>query len=120
MQYGFACWLTPAQMQEFETWYRLVARDYDGEFYAPWIGGSRVVAFLAPYQYTALGDGYVLSGRLFRTRIDTRVCDAFIDSVFGGILRDDGIASDIVQADLAAPDRIVDDYPLELIVENEC
>ena len=120
MQYAFTCWLTQAQMQDFETWYRIVARDFNGEFYAPWIGGSRVVAFVKPYQFTALGAGYALHGRLIRTRIDTRVCDAFISEVFGGILRDDGISSEIVLCDLAALDRYVDDFPLALIVANEC
>lgn len=120
MQYGFACWFTPAQMQEFETWYRLVARDHDGEFFARWIGGSRVVAFVEPYQYTPLGAGYALVGRVVRTRIDPTACDEFISAVFENLYRDDGVAPDIYRADLAAVDRYVDDFDLRLIVRNEC
>ena len=120
MQFGFTCWLTPAQMQAFEDWYRVVARDHDGEFYAPWVGGARVLALLEPYEYSALGKGYALSVRAIRTRIDERICDAFINAVFGGVLRDDGLSSEILQASLGASDIYADDFPLKLIAENEC
>lgn len=120
MEFGFTCFLTQAQMEEFETWYRTIARDEDGEFYARWIGGSRVVAFVEPYTYEALGKGYALAGRLIRTRIDYSACDAYISAVFGAIYRDDGIAADVYRADLAASDIYKDDYDLSLIVRNEC
>lgn len=118
--YTFSCFLTQEQMQAFEAWYVDVLNNHDGEFYARWIGGSRVVAFSQGYQYEALGSGYVLSGHLVRTRIDTSACDAFINSVFGAIYRDDGKAPDTYRADLAASDVYKDDYPLSLIAANEC
>lgn len=120
MEFMFEIWMTPQQMKEFESWHRTVVRYSDGEFYARWIGGSRVVAFAEPYQYTALGKGYVLQGHVIRTRIDLSACDAFINAVFGNIYRDDGQAADIYRADLAAVDIYKDDYPLKLIAGNEC
>jgi hypothetical protein len=119
-EYSFSVYFTPQQMKDFELWYRDVVRNADGEFYARWIGGSRVVAFIAPYQYSALGIGYVMSGQLVRTRIDPSACDAFIAAIFGAIYIDDGKAADIYQADLAATDIYVDQFPLSLIVANEC
>jgi hypothetical protein len=120
MEFLFSIWFTQVQMQSFEDWYRICVRDHDGEFYARWIGGSRVVAFVEPYTYGALGSGYVMSGHVIRTRIDPRACDEFISAVFGAIYRDDGIAPDIYLADLAATDIYKDDYDLRLIVRNEC
>jgi hypothetical protein len=120
MGFGFTCFFTQQQMQDFETWYTSVARDHDGEFYARWVGGSRVVAFIEPYAYRALGRGYVLDGQLVRTRIDPTACDEFISSVFGAIYRDDGLAPDIYKADLSAVDIYADDFDLGLIVRNEC
>ena len=120
MLYSFRCFFTRAQMQAFEDWYRICARDHDGEFYAQWIGGSRIVAFTEPYRYTPLGAGWALDGRVIRTRIDPSICDAYIDEVFGGILWDDGIAIDIVEADLTATDIVEDDYPLSMIERYEC
>lgn len=119
-EFFFSVFLTPAQMQVFETWYLSAARDHDGEFYARWIGGSRVVAFVSPYSYEALGRGYVLSGHVVRTRIDHTACDAFINLIFGAIYRDDGVSPDIYQADLAAVDIYVDNFDLSLIARNEC
>lgn len=119
-EFTFSVWLTPAQFREFEEWYRYVVRVADGEFYARWIGGSRVVAFIAPYQITAIGQGVAVSGRLVRTRIDITACDAFISSVFTAIYRDDGVSPDIYLADLAATDYYVDQFDLELIAQNEC
>lgn len=119
-EFSFTVWFTKLQMETFEDWYRKVAHFSDGEFYARWIGGSRVVAFVEPYQYTALGDGYVLAGRLMRTRIDTTACDAFISALFTAIYRDNGVAADIYRADLTAADRYVDDFDLDLMARNEC
>lgn len=120
MEYGFECHLTQQQMQDFETWYCAAARDNDGEFYARWIGGSRIVAFVAPYEYQALGTGYRLAGHLVRTRIDPTACDAFINIVFGAIYRDEGTPPDVYRADLAAADIYADDFDLHLIDVNEC
>lgn len=120
MEYSFECHFTQQQMQDFETWYCMVARDHDGEFFAPWIGGSRIVAFIAPYEYRALGTGYRLAGHLVRTRIDPSVCDDFLNAVFGAIYRDDGAASDIYRADLSATDVYADTFDLRLIAANEC
>lgn len=120
MEFLFAVWLTQLQMQTFEDWYRVVIRDYDGEFYARWIGGSRVVAFVEPYSYRALGKGYELQGHVIRTRIDVSACDDFINAVFGNIYRGDFAATDIYRADLAAADIYKDDFSLKLIADNEC
>jgi len=120
MSFVFECWLTPAQMEIFEDWYRLVVLEADGEFYARWIGGSRVVAFAEPYAYSRLGINYVLRGRLITTRIDHSACDAYIDAVYGGILRDDGIAADIVRDDGIAADIVRDDFDLAFMADHEC
>jgi len=120
MEFLFAVWMTQEQMQLFEDWYRVVVRDYGGEFYARWIGGSRVVAFFEPYTYRAVGKGYELQGHVIRTRIDLSACDDFINAIFGNIYRDDGVAPDIYQADLAATDIYKDDFSLKLIADNEC
>ena len=119
-EFFFSVFLTPQQMQIFEGWYLAAVRDSDGEFYARWIGGARVVAFVAPYSYEALGRGYVLTGHVVRTRIDPTVCDEFIGDVFGAIYRDDGVAPDIYRADLAAADIYADSFDLSLIAGNEC
>lgn len=119
-QYEFSCHFTPEQMEEFEAWYRVVARDADGEFYARWIGGSRVVAFIQPYEYTALGAGYVLHARVVRTRIDPSACDEFLIAVFGALYCADLTAPDIYQADLVATDIYGPDFSLQLIADNEC
>lgn len=120
MTFDFSCWLTQPQMRAFEDWYRIVALDHDGEFYARWVGGSRIVAFLAPYRFEALGAGYVLSGELVRTRIDHTVCDAYIGNVFGRIYRDDGDAVDVYRATLSAVDIYRDQFDVWLVAENEC
>ena len=120
MTLSFTCFLTPAQMEAFEDWYTDIARDNDGEFYARWIGGSRVVAFSAPYTLRALGAGWALSGTVVRTRIDITACDAFIESVFGALYRDDGVAPNLYVANLTAVDRYKSDFDLSLIVDNEC
>lgn len=119
-EYFFETWFTAEQMEQFEDWYRGIVRDADGEFYARWIGGARIVAFVEPYQYRALGTGYALTGHLIRTRIDTSACDAYLSSVFGAIYLDDGIAADVYEADLTASDQYVDDYDLQFIADHEC
>lgn len=118
--FSFTCWLTAAQMQEFEEFYRNVIEQHEGEFYARWIGGSRIVAFAQAYQYSALGTGYVLTGTLVRTRIDETACDDFINSVFGNIYRAYLPAIDRYIADLAAVDIYKDDFSLQEIADNEC
>lgn len=121
MQWAFSCWFTAEQMEQFEAWYRDVVKDADGEFYARWLGGGRVVAFSAPYSYTALGTHWVLTGTVIRTRIDHTACDAFFDLVFGNIYRDDGIATDVYADDaFTASDSYIDDFDLQLIADNEC
>lgn len=119
-EFRFACFFTAQQMKEFEAWYRPITFTADGEFYARWIGGSRVVAFIEPYTYKALGAGYILQGHVIRTRIDLTACDAYINAHFGAIYRDDGKAPDIYQADLAATTIYKDDYDLNFIADHEC
>lgn len=120
MNWSFSIWLTQEQQQQFEQWYRNAVETNNGEFYAPWIGRGRVIAFAQAYEYSALGKGWVLSGRVIRTRIDPTICEAHINAVFGAIYRDDGVAPDIYQADITAADIYKDDYPLSLIAANEC
>lgn len=118
-QYEFACVFTAQQMQDFETWYTQVARDHDGEFYARWIGGSRVVAFIEPYRYAALGAHWQLNARVIRTRIDLSACDAFLSAAYGACYRDDGTLPDIYIDDGSA-DIYTDDFDLHYMVRNEC
>lgn len=120
MSWQFTVWFTRAQMQTFEGWYRNVVENYDGEFYAPWIGGHRVVAFNTIYQYAPLGSGYVLSATAIRTRIDHTVCDGLLTEVFGAVYRADLAAVDIYEADLTSADLYQDDFDLDLIADNEC
>jgi len=120
MLFSFRCFFTQAQMQAFEDWYRVCARDHDGEFYAPWIGGSRIVAFIEPYQYAPLGRGWTLSGQLIRTRVDPSICDAYMVEHFTAIYRDDGVSPDIYVADLDATDTFVNNFPLSHIDRYEC
>lgn len=120
MTFGFECWFTPPQMQAFEQWYRDAAVANDGEFYARWIGGSRVVAFIEPYAYGALGSGYVLRGRVVTTRVDPRACDAYLVLMYGDCYRDDGAAADIYQDDGVSADIYRDDYDLRYMVDHEC
>ena len=120
MSYAFSVWFTPEQMEIFEGFYRDAVEENDGEFYAHWIGGSRIVAFGEGYEYAPLGVGYVLSGSVIRTRIDFTICDDFIESVFGAIYRADLEAVDLYVADLAAADIYADDFSLSLIADNEC
>jgi hypothetical protein len=120
MTFTFAVEMTREQMEIFEGFYRDALENHDGEFYARWIGGGRIVAFSGPYQYVPLGVGWVLSGTLIRTRIDESACDEFIESVFGDIYRADLTAPDIYEADLAATEIYADDFSLQLIADNEC
>jgi len=120
MSFSFAAGFSREQMEIFEEFYRDSIENHDGEFYARWIGGSRVVAFVAPYQYVPLGVGWILSGSLIRTRIDETACDEFIESVFGSIYRADLAAPDIYEADLSGSDIYADDFSLQLIADNEC
>lgn len=121
MSWTFTLWLTtPLQMETFEGFYRDCIEENDGEFYAPWIGGSRVVAFREPYTYAPIGAGWSLTCTVVRTRIDATACDDFISAHFGAIYRDELNATDIYQADLTAVDRYVDDFDLAAIAANEC
>ena len=121
MTWSFTVWLTtPDQMDTFEEFYRDSLENHDGEFYAPWIGGSRVVAFSEAYSYAPIGAGWSLSCTVVRTRIDATVCDEFIAETFGAIYRADLAAADTYRADLAAVDSYVDDFDLSMIVDNEC
>lgn len=119
-EYAFSVQFTAQQMQDFESWYRDVVKYADGEFYARWIGGDRVVAFMAPYTYSAFGAGYLLSGQLIRTRIDPSACDDYLGAMFGHIYVDDGHSPDIYQADLAAVDVYENNFPPEWLVAYEC
>lgn len=120
MGFSFTMYLTREDMEIFEGFYRDVLENYNGEFYARWIGGSRVVAFSQPYEYSALGEGWTLVGRCVRTRIYEAACDEFIESIFGNIYRADLAAPDIYQADLAAVDIYSADFSLQMIRDNEC
>jgi len=120
MSWSFTCGFTKEEQELFEEFYRDCLENHDGEFYARWIGGGRVVAFGEPYNYAPLGSGWALSGRLVRTRIDETACDDHIISVFGAIYRADLAALDLYQADLAAVDIYADDFDLQLIADNEC
>jgi hypothetical protein len=120
MSWQFSVGFSREQHQIFEDFYRDCVENHDGEFYARWIGGSRVVAFSEAYEFVPLGTGWRLSGRLVRTRIDESACDAFIESIFGAIYRADLTEPDIYQADLTALDIYADDFPLQMIADNEC
>ena len=120
MAWTFSVVMTPEQMEIFEGWYTDLVENHDGEFYARWIGGSRVVAFSQAYEYRPLGRGYILSGNVFRTRIDHSVCDAYLSTVFTAIYRAELGAVDHYVASLGAVDRYVGDWPLTLIASSEC
>jgi hypothetical protein len=120
MSYAFVVWLTPLQFETFEEFYRDAIENHDGEFYAPWIGGARVVAFGEAYDAVPIGASVALSGILIRTRIDPGICDAILNEVFGAIYRADLAAPDIYQADLTAVDVYADNFDLQLIADNEC
>ena len=119
-EWTFTLFLSQAQMQAFEAFYQAAVAANDGEFYASWIGGARVVAFAEPYQYAALGGGWALSARAIRTRIDPSICDAILNAQFGAILRDDGASANFVRDDGVAADFIRDDFPLADIAAHEC
>jgi hypothetical protein len=120
MTYNFEVILSRAEMEIFEGWYRDVIENHDGEFYARWIGGSRIVAFASNYTLGPFGAGWILQCTAIRTRIDHEACDAFISSVFQNIYRADLAAVDIYEADLTSADLYQDDFSLSLIVDNEC
>ena len=120
MDISFNATFTREQQETFEEFYRNALETRDGEFYARWIGGSRVVAFAEPYSYAAFGAGWILSGRVVRTRIDESACDDYIEEWFGSIYRADLGASDIYQADEAATDIYADDFSLQFIADHEC
>lgn len=120
MRWEFQIWLTREQQEAFEAFYRDSIENHDGEFYARWIGGSRVVAFPEAYSYVPHGDGWILQGTLVRTRIDTSACDAHINAEFGAIYRDQTGAVDVYAANLTAPDRYQDDFSLALIADEVC
>src|SRR5262245_27554141 len=112
--------LSREEFEAFETWYEFTLGPAGGEFYAPWIGGERVVAFTEAYQYSALGRGWALSGNVAQTRIDPNICNDMINTYFGALLIDDGVSPDIVLDDGVSTNIIADDYPLTLIAAHEC
>lgn len=117
----FEVWLTAAQAEAFESWYSQVVKLHNGEWYAPWIGQSRVVAFADEYELRPLGRGWRLQGLAVQTRIDESLCDAHLTEVFGGVLRDEmPFSANIVKASLSATDIVKDDYPLYLIKSEPC
>lgn len=120
MALEFRCYFTAAQMQIFEGWYRDAVENHDGEFYAHWIGGSRIVALSSNYTLSPIGSGWALSATAVRTRIDPTICDEFLSTIFENIYRADIDTTDIYQADLAAADIYVGDWELALIADNEC
>lgn len=120
MSWTFTLWLTREQMQTFEEFYRDCIENYDGEFYARWIGGSRVVAFREPYQYAALGSGWSLTCAVVRTRTDGDACDDYLSETFGAIYRAHLAAPDRYEAELTAVDVYVSDWDLATIAANEC
>lgn len=118
--WSFTVWLSAEQMQAFETWYRDIVEHHEGEFYAPWIGQDRVVAFGNAYQLLPLGKGWALNASVFRTRIDHTICEGIITAVFGNLYQAVITAADIYQADLAAADVYQSTFALSLIAANEC
>lgn len=120
MSWAVSIYMSAAQMQAFETWYRTVVETAEGEFYARWVGGSRVVAFSEGYEYRPVGAGYLLSAQLVRTRIDHSACDAFLVSIFQNLYVATITHVDRYVADLAAVDRYVSDWSLQMIADNEC
>jgi hypothetical protein len=120
MSWEFTVELTQSQMQTWEGFYRDCVENYDGEFYAPWIGGDRVVCLASNYTLAPFGSGWVLAAVAIRTRIDYTACDAITNAVFGNIYRANLAAPDIYEADLAAVDLYLDTFDLQLIADNEC
>jgi hypothetical protein len=120
MSWDFQVFLTQLEMEIFEGWYRNAIENQDGEFYAHWIGGSRVVAFASNYQLSPLGSGWILQATAIRTRIDNTICDAFLSSIFQNIYRADITHADRYTADLTSADRYVSNWDLHLIAANEC
>jgi len=120
MSWDFQVLFTPAEMELFEGWYREVIETADGEFYAHWIGGGRIVALANSYTLTPVGSGWLLGATALRTRIDHTICDDAISEVFTAIYRADLSAEDIYTADLSAEDIYIGDWDLQLIADNEC
>ena len=120
LQFDFECIFSRAQMEMFEGFYRDAIENHDGEFYAHWIGGSRVVAFSSNYTLSPLGSGWILTASAIRTRVDTTICDAYLSSIFTAIYRADLTATDRYEADLTSADLYQDDWALALIADNEC
>jgi hypothetical protein len=116
----FVVFFTAEEMQLFEAWYRDAVENHDGEFYARWIGGSRITAFSQAYQYTPLGRGYALEGTVIRTRIDHSACDEYLGAYFPALYVADLQAVDHYVADLAAVDVYKDDFDLAYIAAHEC
>jgi len=116
----FSVNFTPAQFEIWEAFYRDCIENYDGEFYAPWIGGDRVVALVSNYTLVPLGRGCTLQAVAIRTRIDHTACDAILNDVFSNIYRADLAAVDIYTADLTGVDLYQDMFDLDLIADNEC
>jgi hypothetical protein len=118
--YELAIWMTASQTAQFETWYNDVVANHNGEWYAPWIGGGVVLAFVNEYDLAPQGRGWALSGVLVQTRIDATLCDDHLSAIFGGILRDPGNVADAYKADLTSTTIYRDDYPLSLIASEAC
>lgn len=120
LQLEFQVFMSRLEMEIFEGWYRDVIENYDGEFYARWIGGSRIVAFASNYSFSPLGDGWILNATAIRTRIDTTLCDEYLSEWFDTIYRADLAAADTYEADLTATDVYVPDFTLSFIADHEC
>lgn len=120
MTWQFTVNLTKAQFEIFEGWYRDVIENHDGEFYAAWIGGDRIVAFNTNYTLAPVGSGWKLSCSAVRTRIDHSVCEGFISAIFTAWYQADITHADRYEADRTAADRYEGDWDLSLIAANEC
>lgn len=120
MTWEFTVDLTPDQFDIWEGFYRDAIENHDGEFYAPWIGGDRVVALAANYTVVPLGRGCTLQAIAVRTRIDHAACDDLLNDVFTNVYRADLAAPDIYEADLTGVDLYQDMFDLQLIADNEC
>jgi hypothetical protein len=118
--FEFEAWFSAEEAEEFEAWYNIVVAYHDGNWYAPWIGGARVLAFADEYQIVPLGTGWRVSGLLVQTGIDESLCDEHAIEVYGGALRDELFAVDTVHDELGAGPAYRDDYDPELILWEEC
>lgn len=118
--YQFVVWMNEDDTESFEHWYDDVVATHDGEWYAPWIGHGVVLAFQNEYDLRPLGRGWQLSARVVEIRIDATLCDDHLSTIFGGVLRDDGVSSDSFLCDTTSTVIYRDDYSLDLIASEPC